>query len=371
MTTATRTETGTLRELFEAPGPFVSVNFDREMRPQLGGEAEARWQALARQLESAGADRPTLDSLTALVRDSLPGTGALAAFASGGEVKHSAALSGPDLGDIAESAPLPHLLRLLKWRQEHPAHVVCIVDRTGADLLLYPEASSDADRRTIDGPDDEIVRTSVGGMSQMRFQHRAEDSWEHNAAAAAEAVEAALAEVNAKLLLLAGDVRARQYLEKHLSQGVRREITVGLVSGSRSADGSASERAAQVEAETVRAGREQTAELLRQLAEERAPGGVGVEGVRETLGALAVGRLRVLMVTDDPQDTRTAWFGPGPTEVYARQEDIVPDGGQVRQDRLADVAVRAAVLTGAEVRVLEPGTPGAPAQGIGGICRFA
>jgi hypothetical protein len=37
---------------------------------------------------------------------------------------------------------------------------------------------------------------------------------------------------------------------------------------------------------------------------------------------------------------------------------------------LADVVVRAALLTGADVRVLAPGTQGAPAYGIGALCRY-
>ncbi|GAA0473184.1 Vms1/Ankzf1 family peptidyl-tRNA hydrolase [Streptomyces stramineus] len=366
---ATETAPGTLRDLLDARGPFVSVYFDREVRPQQAGEAASRWRGLAGRLAKDGADQRALDALTNRVLDSLPGTGVLAAFAADGEVKHVVDLPGPPRGDLVEAGPLPHLLPLLEWRQDHPAHVVAVVDRTGADLLLYAEGATEPVRRTVTGPDDEILRSR--GLPQMRFQHRAEDSWEHNATAVAEALEKALDEVSARVLLLAGDVRARQYLTKHLSPRVRQGVAVGQVSGSRSEDGSSGERAAQVAAEAAGAGRRETAELLRRLAEERAPGGHAVEGVHDTLGALAGGRVATLAVTDDPRDARTAWFGPAPTDVFERSEDFVPNGGgPAVRARLADVAVRAALLTGADVRVLAPDTPGAPAQGTGGICRY-
>ncbi|WP_171168223.1 Vms1/Ankzf1 family peptidyl-tRNA hydrolase [Streptomyces sp. I05A-00742] len=366
---ATRTDTGTLRDLLAAPGPFASVYFDREARPERAEEAGARWRDLAARLAREGADAATVDALTTRVMDSLPGTGVLAAFAAGGEVRHVAELPGGHHGDLAEVAPVPHLLPLLEWRQEHPAHVVAVVDRTGADLLIYAEGSTEPRRRTVTGTDDEIVRSS--GLPQMRFQHRAEDSWEHNAKAVAEALDGALAEVSATLLLVAGDVRARQYLTKHLPARVRRDVTVGHISGSRGADGPAGVRASRTETEVSRAGHARTAELLRQLEHELAPGGHAVEGVNATLDALAVGRVGTLTVTDDPRDQRTAWFGSTPAELAERREDLPPDGGgEPYEGRLADVAVRAALLTGADVRVLEPGEPRTPAQGTGGICRY-
>ncbi|KNB54312.1 hypothetical protein AC230_06315 [Streptomyces caatingaensis] len=350
----------------EAPGPYASVYFDREIRPQRAEEAEARWRELAARLAREGADAATVDALASRVLDSLPGTGVLAAFASGGEVRYAAELPGEPHGDVAEFASVPHLLPLLEWRQDHPAHVVAVVDRTGADLLLFPEGSTEPVRRTVTGPDDEIVRSP--GLPQMRYQHRAEDSWEHNATAVAQALDTALAEVSANLLLLAGDVRARQYVTKHLPARVRREVTVGHVSGSRGADGSP-DAATRAPAEAARAGHARTADLLRQLEHELGPGGHAVEGVHTTLDALAVGRVGVLTVTDDPNDQRTAWFGDSPTQLAERREELPPDG-EPHEGRLADVAVRAALLTGADVRVLEPGTPRTPAQGTGGICRY-
>lgn len=75
---------------------------------------------------------------------------------------------------------------------------------------------------------------------------------------------------------------------------------------------------------------------------------LAVEGVYGTLDALANRRLRELVVAYPVDMTATASLGELPPGL------------------LADVAVRAAVLSGAQVRLVPCGTPGTPAGGIGG-----
>jgi hypothetical protein len=110
-----------------------------------------------------------------------------------------------------------------------------------------------------------------------------------------------------------------------------------------------------------------TADLLARFAEESSPHGLAVAGTDETL---ATGRVAVLLVTAGRDDDRTAWFGPEPAQILPTTR--TPPPSWTRHDRgpLTDVAVRAALLTGAQVRVLDPDLPGAPAEGISGLCRF-
>ncbi|MGW6390971.1 baeRF2 domain-containing protein [Streptomyces sp. NPDC055103] len=369
MGTTTSVNDDILRTLCETPGPIASVYLQLEPRPQREDDARLRWRTLARQLSGKGADEDTIAALTRRVDAALPGTGTLAAFAAAGELRHSTILPGDGHADLAVHAPLPHLAPLLEWRQEHPARVLAVVDRTGADLAAYPRGDTEPLRRTVTGPDDEIERNAPGGMSQGRFQRRAEDSWEHNAVSAAEALTRAVSRVSARLVLLAGDVRALQLLTKHLPDRVRRQVSLRHVSGGRALDGSARIREEQIEAETHRAADEQTKDLLRRFAEERSPGGRAVEGVHPTLGALAESRVETLVFVDEPDDRRTAWFGEAASAVSDRRPAPSPVGGPVIRGRLADVAVRSAVLSGADVRVLSPDADGAPAHGIGALCR--
>ncbi|MEU9840549.1 Vms1/Ankzf1 family peptidyl-tRNA hydrolase [Actinomadura sp. NPDC048032] len=361
----------TLRRLC-SEGPVTSVYFNLTAPP---GEEDAalRWERLARRLRAQGADGAVVEALGRLVARAEPGSGTLAAFASDGDPEPvGVEMADARQPDLAVRGPLPRLLPMLAWLQERPPYVLTLVDRKGADIETCRGGTRTATTRTIDGPDDEIVRNAPGGWSQSRHQHRAEDSWEHNATRVAHALADDLAETGAHVLLVGGDVRAVQYLTKHLPEGVRHEVSVGHVSGGRNRDGARRRRQTQVRDHVTRWADDETRGLLERLDEARGPSGLAVEGAAATLRALARGRVGTLLVADDPADRRTAWFGPAPTQVSDRRATFAESGGgPVEHGRLVDVAVRAAVLTGAEVRVLEPGAPDLPAQGIGALCRYA
>jgi hypothetical protein len=188
-------------------------------------------------------------------------------------------------------------------------------------------------------------------------------------------------------------VRALQLLREQAPKRVRELLTV--VGGEYpSLDAVFAEAdklvAAAVEADN-RAALERFAEELGQAA---APGGEGgglaVDGAAATLAALGRGQVATLLLTGlFLDDQRTAWFGPAPTDVAADRDALVGLGvPDPAEGRLVDVAVRAALGTGAEVRVLDPAdetrsaagrgtthdapTPPehAPSEGFGALLRF-
>ncbi|GAA1967263.1 hypothetical protein [Catenulispora subtropica] len=108
---------------------------------------------------------------------------------------------------------------------------------------------------------------------------------------------------------------------------------------------------------------------LDELAAHSGPDGLAVQGAPAVLHALARGRVRTLLVTDFGDDERVVWFGERPSELAGHRGELGQAGAHARHGRLVDAAVRAAVLTGADIRVLRPGTAGAPAQGLGALCR--
>ena len=360
--------TAALRELYAAGSPVASVYFN--LRATDEDAAAPRWRVIADQLAEHGAPDPTISALTDHVLARVPGPGVLAAFLTADDTLFVGDMPGSGQPDHGEHGPLPHLVPLLEWLQDRPAHVVAVVDRLGADIAVYPRAASEAITTSITGPDDEIERNAPGGWSQPRYQHRAEDSWSHNAALVADQVGHILRRHDARLLVLAGDVRALQYLDEHLPTWTRQGVVVRRISGGRSNDGSWSRRSAQIVEEVRRAAADERTSMLAELAEGRHPGGQAVEGVQATLAALAEGRVRTLLLVAGAKPGRTAWFGPGPTDVAARPDRLIQAGVPVERGALTDVAIRAAILTSAEIRVLEPGRIGAPAEGIGALCRF-
>jgi peptide subunit release factor 1 (eRF1) len=369
MDTLTGADTHVLRELFSRAGPVTSVYFD--LRASDVEEALPRWRAIAEDLARQGAPAQAVDAVEGDTLGAVPGPGVRATFAVGAEVVQTVDMPDAAQPDLARHGGLPHVLPLLGWLQGRAAYVTALVDRTGADVTAYPGGTAAPVAGEVSGPDDEIERNAPGGWAQGRYQHRAEDSWEHNATEVAEVLTRALHHYDAHLLFLAGDVRALQYLEKHLPTQVKRDVTIRRVSGGRSVDGSWLRRAEQVADDVRLAVEGETAALLAQLDEGRRPDGRAVEGAGPTLDALAAGRVRTLLLSLGAAPARTAWYGPEAHEVTAdpgtaQQPDVPWQSGP-----LDDVAVRAALMTRAEVRLVAADATGAPAEGIGAICRYA
>src|SRR5207249_7216531 len=114
----------------------------------------------------------------------------------------------------------------------------------------------------------------------------------------------------------------------------------------------------------------ETTELLHKLREELGQGDRGVTGPAATIGALARGQVEVLLLADDPDDTRRAWFGPDPAQVATTVDDVRAMGvARPIEGRLGDVLLRATLGTGAGVRI----APAAAVleEGVGAILRWA
>lgn len=335
-----------------------------------------RWGPIAASLREQGADDATVKALEAALATpaesrAARGAGHVVGFARRGNVV--ALVTAPDLdgNDVAAYGSPAHVLPLLLWQQERPPYVLVVTDRTGADLEISIGAGSMPVHSTVEGPDDEIERNAPGGwegLAQGRYQRRAEDSWAHNAAAVATAVAGALRRVEGRILVVAGDERAKKLLLEKLPTWVQKDVIVKPISGSRSADGSQQARNGLVTAAVRQAAAEQTAALWQRFVEERAPHGRGVDGPEATLAALAEGKVGTLIVSAGSPYDDQAWFGEAPTQVHAAG-DAGPTWPDPRSGPLVDVAVRAAVLTGAEVRVIPPDAGYGPERGVGGICR--
>jgi hypothetical protein len=336
-----------LTELLSGGVPITSVYFD----PRPTADVPLRWRTLARRLSEQGAPTDAIDALAQQVLDAVPGPGVLAAFARGDEVRLTLTLSGADTAYIARYGALPHLKPLLAWEQNHPARILAVLDRTGADISVYAAGSTEPLDTTVIGPDDEIERNAPGGWSQGRYQHRAEDSWEHNAVAVAEVLARLLKRFDARMLLLAGDIRALQYLDEHLPRWIHAGVTVRRLSGGRSADGSAVRRAGQLVVQTQRIVQEQNEALLAEFAAHVGTGGSAVQGPDETLAALAAGRVRTLLLPQSSSEAR-AWFGPAPTDVALQPDPLRQADHWMYDAPLEDIAIRAALLTDADVRIV-------------------
>jgi hypothetical protein len=111
----------------------------------------------------------------------------------------------------------------------------------------------------------------------------------------------------------------------------------------------------------------ETAALMRRVADQPS---LASDGAEATFAALQEARVAVLLVQAHEDDTRDAWFGPAPATVALSEVDArrVSGGEPVERGRLVDVAVRAALGTGAAVHVL-PGNPAG--DGFSAVLRWS
>lgn len=355
---------------YAAAGPVLSVYLGLSASPTgHGGEIPLRWRALRDSLRAQGAAEEQLQPVDELVRAAQPSGRTLAAFAHD-ELLEAEELEDCSAVDTAALGPLPVTVPLLRWRQQWVPYLVARVDRAGADLSAYLGAGPPVAEQSVTGPDDEIERNAPGGWSglaQGRYQHRAEDSWAHNAAEVARHVARLAAEVDARLVVTAGDVRAVQELTEHLPEHLRElqeHVTAGLEQQEPGR--------VRVSPETVRGLVHAVAERARAqvvAAVDDARGGSHLAlGLPSCAEALSRGAVHRLVVVDLPNDDRWGWSWPDPLTVRTGEVAAADTAGAQRAP-VREVLVRAAFAQGADVTVLGPDEADLP-DGVAALLRF-
>jgi Bacterial archaeo-eukaryotic release factor family 2 len=361
---------------FDGPGPFVTVYLGTEAAvEQAAQQSELRWKTLRRQLEEDGAPAEALAAIDPLAPDAHHRGRTLAAVADASGARLVRHEPEPPARDAGWVAPLPRVGPLIEWAQSVVPHLVVLADRAGADIVVFTRRAAETGAGGApvlsvgeeSGNDPQLRKSSPGGWSQRRYQDRAENLWEQNAKQVADKVAKLADEIAARLIVVAGDVRALQLLKEHLPP--RTAELLREVDGSRAPGAGLDEIADDVVKLAATVVAEDTVEFLRQFKQERGQRDLAVEGAKATIDALAAARVDTLLIHDDPDDDRTAWFGPEPGMVAQTKKALTQLGvSKPQKARLVDVAIRAAFTTGAAVRVVP--SVGSVKQGIGAILRF-
>lgn len=365
-----------IAQVFQADGPFTSVYMDTEGDVEQAADLIAlRWKNLRGAVLAAGVPERTVAAIDPLVEGSHLAGATLAVIAAVDGPRYAANLPDPPPREtLLRHGALPDVLPLLEAGQAAVPHVAVLTDRIGADMAARVADDVARTERVSGRVTPHLHKPQAGGWSQPRFHHRAEAIWESNAQEVADALTRLVDQVRPRFVAAAGDVRALQLLQEHAPKRVRELLTV--VGGEHGALEAVFAEADKLVAATVEA---DNRALLDRFGEELGQAAAGadnraVEGAAATLAALGRGQVETLLLTGlFLDDERTAWFGPAPTDVGAGRDDLaglgVPDPVE---GRLADVAVRAALGTGAGVRVLEVAgrSRHGPAEGLGALLRF-
>ncbi|HEV2070922.1 MAG TPA: Vms1/Ankzf1 family peptidyl-tRNA hydrolase [Acidimicrobiales bacterium] len=358
-----------LATLLLGDGPVASVYLDTtSATTNPRQQIDVRWKNFRRDLEGNGADAATLQAMEAAVAEPHGGGNALALFASHGTVLQKSRWPEPPSQSFARWAPLASVGPVIEWRQSMAPMLVVRVDRVGADMVAFLADESDIEAE-VTGDDLHVQRSAPGGWSQRRFQQRAENLWESNAAEVADAVVRLFDEVSARLVVVSGDVRAVQFLKEALPDRVRSVLEE--VDGGRE-----DEAEDQVAEEAVRlaatAAASDTVSLLEKFREERGQEDRAADGVPATVAALQRAQVETLLVQDDQSDDRSLWFGPEGVHLAMAPGPLTElNVTSPQEGRLVDVLIRASLAVGAEVRILPTTAADGPTDDVGAILRWA
>jgi hypothetical protein len=362
-------EAPVLADLMRRPGPFLSLYLNTEGDVENAAQrSQTRWKTVRSDLDDQAVPGAVLERIDEIVPEAhLEGDG-LAVIADGNRILHVE--HGPAVGqsDEASWGPIPRLLPIVRWRQSEPTHIVVLTDRTGADLFGFRRGSPEL-HAEVEGEHDVIRKVQAGGWSQRRYQQRAEDSWEQNAEQVAERVTRLVDQIEPAFVAVAGDVRAVQLLRESLPERVAELVHVipKEIPRKLEEDDPVPEDVWALVQQHVR---ETTEGLLARFAEERGQHDKAAEGVDATARALAQAQVAVLLIADAPDDHRALWFGPDPALLASTDQELKELGvDSPEQGPARDVLVRAALGTGAGIRVLDDADP--LEDGAGALLRWA
>lgn len=349
-------DTGWLKQVIEAPGPYVCVHMDIT-RSDFTAEQElrTRWSSLSSELLGQGAEAQVVEAVgdVLLAPTGLGGPQGRSVIANASAVLMDQVLSSPPARDEAVAGPLPHLLPVLRGLSGAVPHAIVELDRTGADIAVVGQAFEKVVTEQVEGDHDVIHKVSSGGgWSHRRMQMRAEDSWERNATAVAERLDALVAEHRPQLILLTGDDDTRSYLRDHASDRV--EGVLVDIDGSGRAEGVHTEAFRQrVEEALSRHRFAAMAELVARFEQSAGRGDGAASDLSSVVQALRAGAVGTLLLQEDLSGLPELWAGDDPLHIGMTEADVAALGSRIAVLGPADaVLVRAAAGQGAEVEPL-------------------
>lgn len=358
-------------KLYVADGPFVSAYVGARSAVENAQQMyETTWRNLERELADQGVDQATVEAVAG-ARGTHDEGDTRAVIASNGSVHLARSLPGSLPGDLVRVSPLPHVAPLVDAASRVRPHVVALIDRTGADVYAYAESETEiADFTVVRGDAADIRKVhGAGGWAMRRMQARAEEGWEHNAKEIADAIERACRDIDATLIVVAGDDREIELVRGDLPAEQRG--IVEQVSGGRGADGSNGHVFEQVAEKLEERRTKDVIAVLERYEENRGRGTLAADGLAAVIGALRGSQVDTLLLTEDWTGDERVWFGPEAVHLGATKDELGAMGvDEPAQTVAIDALLRAAVATNAEVVRVPGGLEQSPRGGVGALLRF-
>jgi hypothetical protein len=354
-------------------GTWITVYTDASMdTSDPRGVALARRRSVLDRLKAVGVSadhRATLE-------DALEGTDGMPSpitryvLMRDGEVVCNVVTPGaPNAPEIAEAGPVPLLVPLLRTRRQEFVYLVVEASRDGGEVGVYRTSQVTPDvTEEIQGRTDTLHKIPGGGWAHLRLQHHTEEIWKQTETELAAVVDRLVLEHRPRLLVVAGDVHARQLLVDQLAP--RSQELVAQLAANTRGDGASQETLdsfVDQQLEQMLAS-DQEADLDRLRQELGRGGGAAERGVGSIVHAVRQAQVDVLFLDPDALGDRTLLALDAEPWVAAAPEDAAP-AGVLGPVPAAEALIRAAALTDASVRLV-PGAVMPDGSGAAGLLRW-
>ena len=350
----------TLADVYRKPGPWVTIYTDASTGNVDSLHADdVRPENIASALEEAGATKDDRKAVAEALRRSakgLPDPVARLIVVANGSVELDEFLPGPlALPEFTSVNEVPNLCPLLWHRPDDFAYVVAEVGRDGGEIHLRRANGLQDDSMThIVGDTENLKMVPSGGWSQGRYQHRTENIWKANAADISGEIDKVVRSCRARLLVVAGDIRARNLVAEQLSEQSKDILTV-VESHSRTEGADKEAYAQEINKRVAECIARRQAQLLERLNNQKGRANPeSTEGIGSVVHALQQAQVDTLLLESQGLNGhRLLALG---SEPWTAEIDGETAGAPVLGEVPAPSSLlRAAVLTDAEVALFPSG----------------
>jgi len=357
---------GKLKPVYAHDGPFISVHLDVSRDTEdAAHQIETRWAKMRAELSTAGAADTVLDRVGELVTQPthVPGEARRTVVMSDDEVLLDDVRSGHGAADeTAEYGPLPELTAWLEQLDGELPFVLAVTDREGAEVEMYRAVSRPpAEHEEVEGNTLHINKVQAGHEAHKQFQRHTEEQWRHNAEEVAEVIRRLWAEHGPRVVIVAGEVRARAEVRSVLEDGG--DLLVEEVEGGGRAAGSSQDALwSDVTAVLGRLIHAEREDLIEALGAGTVPGQSVARGLRNVLETLVQGQVGRLVLDLDSARTQTVHPEDYPGLPLPRSAG---EAGRLRADQ---ALLAAAAATDADLSLLPEQAVGS--QGVAAFLRW-
>lgn len=344
--------------LYRLPGPWCTAYVDAGTGTVDSLEAgDVRPGNTHAQLEAQGAAAADIDAMEQALQPAtgMPSPVARFVLVHAGKTEVNEVLPGElVLPERMALEPVPDLLPLIKHRPEELPYVVAEVSRDHGEIRLY-RAGAGAPRsvQEVEGGSEHLHKFHGGGWSELRFQHHTEDVWRRNADEVAGEIDRVASSSGARLIVLAGDIRARGLVKENLSEASRALLSE-VDSHTHTAGAESADLEDQVNKHVAEVWAEERQAVMDKLAvREGQANPEAAHGVGAVVHALQQAQVELLVFDDAALSGRTMLaLGAEPWIATAKEEALA--AGILGEVPAPAALLRAAALTDARV-LLVPG----------------